>query len=167
MANSAEFTSGLAPQNRASDITIQSRIKRLIVPMGFADGTLENITDKVFPLKSIVKSVFLDVSIAEATGTTKTIDIGTDSTSSGDADGFMVGIDVSTTGLKKGTLVDGGVTLGALLFVESGTGADVANTHESDITSGSKAFSWTPGSTDWAEFKGFAIIEFEDIASKE
>lgn len=167
MANATEFTSGLAPQNRGSKVRIQSRVKRLIVPMDASDGTAENITELVFPTKAIVKSVFLDVTTAEATGGTKTLNVGTDSTSSGDADGFLVGIDVSSTGLKKGTLVDGGVTLGALLFVESGTGADVANAPEADITSGGKAVSWTPGSTDWVEFEGYAIIEYEDVASKE
>lgn len=167
MANATEFTSGLAPQNKATDITIQSRMKRLIVPIGFADGTTENITDKVFPTSAIVKSVFVYVEIAEVAGGTKTLNAGTDSTSAGDADGFLVGVSVASTGLVKGTLVDGGVTLGALLFVESGTGADVANAPESDITSGGKAVSWTPASADWAEFKGFLIIEFDDIASKE
>ncbi len=167
MANATEYTSGLAPQNRGSDITIQDRIKRLIVPMNASDGTTENITEEVFSAKAIVKSVYVDVETAEVTGGTKTLNVGTDSTSSGDADGFLVGVDVSATGLVKGTLLDGGVTLGALLFVESGTGADVANAPEADITSGGKAVSWTPGSVDWVEFKGFAIIEYEDIASKE
>jgi len=167
MANATEFTSGLAPQNRGSDVTIQDKIKRFIVPMGFADGTAEVITDKVFPAKAIVKSVYMDVITAEATGATKTLNAGTDSTSSGDADGFLVGVSVAAIGLVKGTLVDGGVTLGALLFVESGTGADVANAPEADITSGGKAVSWTPGSADWAEFKGNLIVEYEEISSKE
>src|SRR6056297_1861115 len=58
----------------------------------------EQSTGFVLPDKAIVHDVFLDVTTAEVTGTTKTINVGTDSTDSGDADGYLAGVSVSTTG---------------------------------------------------------------------
>lgn len=139
-------------------------LKCLSVSTDFSEGTTENITAIFLPATAVVQNVYLNVSVAEATGVTKTINVGTDSTSSGDADGYMVAVDVSSTGLKKATLVDGGVTMGALLFVESGTGVDVANAPEPDVASGGKAISWTPGSADWAEFKGEILVFFWEVA---
>jgi hypothetical protein len=164
MANPTRLPSGLSIANRGSNILVEAPIKQLIVPLSFDDGVAENITSFVLPATAVLlPSVLLNVRVAEVTGVTKTLSAGTDSTSGGDADGYAVGLDVSAIGLKKATLLDGAVTLGALLFVESGAGVDVANAPEIDVSSGGKAISWTPGSADWAEFKGDLILEYRDI----
>lgn len=49
---------------------------------------------------------------------TETVDFGTDSSDSGDADGFIDGISVATSGLIKATNANGSVTLGADLIVQ-------------------------------------------------
>jgi hypothetical protein len=54
---------------------------------------------------------------------TETIDVGTLSTDSGDADGFLDGVSVATAGLVKGTLANGAITLGQLLWVQDSANA--------------------------------------------
>lgn len=90
------------------------------------------------PTKGIVLDVFVDVKTAEATGTTKTIDVGLlSSETGGDADGFLDGVVDSAIALKVGTLpvTDGtntnfytaAPTLGVLFF-DGLLGADAAAT---------------------------------------
>lgn len=84
------------------------------------------------PAKAIVLNVWVDVITFEATGTTKTIDIGLlSSDTGGDADGFVDGLSTATAaGIRKGTLLNSGQTLGAYLRVdESGAGVLVPEPH--------------------------------------
>lgn len=125
------------------------------------DGT-EQSTGFTLPDKCVVHAVYLDVTTAEATGTTKTITVGTDSTDSGDADGFLAGVSVAATGLVKGTLASAGQTLGALLVAdEDGAGALVP---EADISSGGKEVTFTAASADFAELVANIFIEYTEIA---
>jgi hypothetical protein len=122
----------------------------------------EDSTGWSLPAKAIVKKVWVDVLTAEATGATKTLDIGTDGSGSNDPDGFINGVSVSTTGVKKGTLDDAGQTLGVLLYVdEDGAGAVVP---EEDVTSGGETITYTAGSADWAEFTGKIYIQYVELA---
>lgn len=75
--------------------------------------------------------VYAKVRTAEATASTKTIDVGLKAgESGGDADGFFDALSVASTGLVKGTLLSSGQTLGALLRVdESGAGVLVPEGH--------------------------------------
>lgn len=126
-----------------------------------ADGS-ENSTGWSLPTKAIVEKVWLDVTTAEATGATKTINIGTDGTGSNDPDGFLAGVSVAATGVVKGTLDSGGQTLGDLLVVdEDGAGALVP---EDDVTSGGETITYTAGSADWAEFEGTIYVQYVEIA---
>jgi len=130
----------------------------------FAAGTGENDTGWDLPAigSAIILGVFVNVNTAEATGATKTVDIGTLSTDSGDADGFLDGVDVSSTGLVKGTLASGGQTLGAYLRVdESGGGVLVP---EPSVAYGSVSVTWTPGSADFAELDMDILINYVEIA---
>ena len=124
------------------------------------DGT-ETSTGFTLPDKAVIYDVFLDVVTAESTGTTKTITVGTDSTDSGDADGFLTGISVSTTGLKKGTVADGAVTLGALLLTDLDGTSDVK---EPDIASGGKEVTFTAASANFAELDANIFIVYAEIA---
>ena len=126
-----------------------------------SDGN-ETSTGTTLPAKAVVKNVFVNVVTAEVTGTTKTIDVGTDSGDGGDADGFLAGISVAGTGLVKGTLLNTGQTLGALLRVdEGGTGELV---QEIDIASGGKEITFTAGSNDFEQLVADIYIEYIEIA---
>lgn len=115
------------------------------------------------PKKGAVRAVWVDVTTAEATGTTKTLDVGLlASESGGDANGFLVAVDVSSTGLQKGTLLNTGQTLGALLSVdEDGAGALVPEDHTLNGTA--RSVSFTAASGDWAEFRGTIYVEYMDL----
>lgn len=123
-------------------------------------NTNENSTGWSLPAKAIVHGVFLVVTTAEATGTTKTIDVGTLSSASGDANGYLAAVSTATLGLVKGTLLSSGQTLGALLSVdESGAGVLVP---EADISMGGKQITWTAGSAQ-TEFVGTIVIDYTEI----
>lgn len=117
------------------------------------------------PTKAVVLDVFVEVTTVEATGTTKTLDVGIlSSETGGDADGFLDGVSVaSTTGVKKGTLVSTGQTKGALLRAdESGGGVLVPEFHVAGSITG-KSISYTAGSNDFAEFRGHIWVLYLDL----
>ncbi len=71
------------------------------------------------PGKSLVISVVVDMATG-ASSATPLIDVGTLSTASGgDADGFLVGLNVATDGVKAGSMLASARTRGALTFVGS------------------------------------------------
>lgn len=126
----------------------------------------EQDTSFDLPVKGIVHNVYVNVTTAETTGTTKTLDIGLKAAESGgDADGFLDGIDVSSTGVKKGVLTAGGVTLGAL-FRETVTDSntDTLNAKTDHIMNGTaKSVVYTAGSNNFAEFRGTIVIDYTDL----
>ncbi len=129
------------------------------------------------PAKCVVLEVFADVRVAEATASSELVDIGTDA-GSDDPDGFLDGIDTSTTGLKSGggVITEGsnehylsGATLGALLR-EYQEGADVAgNTgylkKKWDYTSGGSVLSITPVGADFDDLVIDVYIVYIDITN--
>ncbi len=135
-------------------LTSMKRIRIASTPDGSAEDTTFTL-----PAKAVVFGVWIDVKVAEATGATKTLDVGP----TGNPDGYLDGVDVSSTGIKKGTLVSGGQTLGALLSVdEDGSGALVP---EPDITSGGVLIQYEGGSNDFAEFRGDVYILYANLVA--
>lgn len=123
------------------------------------DGS-EQDTTIVLPAKAIVKRVILDISAAEATGGTKTIDIGTKDISN-DPNGFIAGLATDATGQLEGSLANGAQTLGALLAVdEDGAGTLVPR---DDLTSFGATVTFTAGDTDWVEFRGVIYVEYIEM----
>lgn len=125
----------------------------------------EQDTGLDFPEKAIILPYpLVDVETAEATGGTKTLDVGLlSSESGGDADGLLNGVDVSATGIKKGTLLNTGQTLGALLSVdEDGAGALVPEPH---VVGDAVSLTFTAGDNDWAEFRGRIYVPYIEIVS--
>lgn len=123
------------------------------------DGS-EQDTTIILPAKAIVLRCLLDITAAEATGGTKTIDIGTKDVSN-DPNGFVAGLATDATGLLEGSLASGAQTLGALLSVdESGAGVLVPR---DDLTSFGATVTFTAGDTDWVEFRGTIIIEYIEV----
>lgn len=128
-----------------------------------SDGS-EQDTGFDLPSGAIVRDVFLDVGTAESTGTTKTIDVGLlSSESGGDADGFLDGISVASTGIVYPTLDSGGQTLGALLSAdEDGAGALVPESFNADsVTAASVSF--TAASANFAELVADIVIVYDVV----
>jgi hypothetical protein len=120
--------------------------------------TTETETGLTLPTNAIVKDVYLNVITVDAT---ETADVGTGGTSN-DPDGYLAAASLATAGLVKGILADGAVTLGALLFEETGTGADVANARTVDITAGGDPVSYTcSAGSDTAVFD--IIMEYVEV----
>lgn len=122
----------------------------------------ETKTGWSLPANAVVVDVFLNVTTAEVTGTTETIDVGTDSSDGGDADGYLVGVAVDTTGLVKGTLVNSGQTKGDLLRVDEGGASDFVP--EIDIASGGKEITFTAASDNFDELVADIFILYIEVA---
>ena len=179
MANPVRFPSGVSVSNRGSGVNRELVLKHLVIPIGYGDGTTENDTTQNLPSTAIVEDVLVNVTTAEATGGTKTLDVGLlSSETGGDANGFVAAVDVSSTGLKRpeGTFTAGtnetylsANTRGVLLataLLGSNTATDVGTYAEKPFLTDSvtaKSVSWTPGSTDWAEFAGEIIIMYREV----
>lgn len=137
------------------------------------------------PASSFVIDAFVKVITAEATGTTKTIDVGLKaSESGGDADGFLDGVSVAATGLVKGGVnvtagatetyySDANPTRGALLrsgyIVGTNAGSDFGlyqeRWHDTDSTT-ARSVTWTAGSAQ-TEFVGELYILYMEVGTHE
>lgn len=123
--------------------------------------TTETTTNFSLPSIAIVKDVYLNVITVDAT---ETVDVGT-TTGSDDPNGFLATASLATAGMVKGILADGAVTLGALLFEETGTGADVANARSVDLTSSGSPVSYTcSAGSDTAVFD--IIIDYFEVVEE-
>ena len=119
----------------------------LRIPFHFSDVDGETATGFTEPANGLIlPTPTVTVATADAG---ITIDVGTDSTDSGDADGFLNGASLAATGLVKGSLANGTVTMGALLKVQDSANAG-DNIPEGHV-SGGKAITYTlTGSPDTA-----------------
>jgi hypothetical protein len=146
------------------DLSAVGMLQRIvkITPGTTPDGSEED-SGIDLPTSGVVNEVYVNVTTAEVTGATKTLDVGLLSgEAGGDANGFLAAVDVSSTGLKKGTLVSTGQTLGALLYVdEDGAGTVVPEPHVLNGTAVS--VSYTAGSNDWVEFVGDIYVVYKEI----
>ncbi len=119
------------------------------------------------PARCIVINVMIDVTTAEVTQATKTIDVGLlSSESGGDADGFLDGVSVASLGLKQGVHTTGAVTKGALLretITDSGTDTfSVPLWHLSHAVT-ARSVSMTSGGA-FSEFRGSILIFYIEVA---
>jgi hypothetical protein len=113
----------------------------------------------IVPAGSIIKNVWLRVATQEATGTTKTMDIGV---SGGDEDGFLKGVSVAAAGTIKGTLDSAGQTLGELMCAdEDGAGALVPEPY---VCTAATTLCYTLGSSNFAELVADVIVEYVVIS---
>lgn len=124
-------------------------------PLTIVAATTAQDTTIVIPAGSIIKNVWVVVDTKEATGATKTVDIGV---KSGDEDGFLDGVSVAATGTIKGTLLNTGQTLGAHLRVdESGTGDLVPEPY---VCAAATTVVYTLGSNDFVELVANVVVEW-------
>jgi len=121
--------------------------------------TTETQTGFTLPTNAIVKNVFLNVITVDAT---ETVDVGTQGTSN-DPDGYLDAASLATAGLVRGSLADGAVTLGVLLFEI--TEATTAAARNDDITAGGDPISYTcSAGSDTAIFD--IIIEYIEVVAE-
>lgn len=114
------------------------------------------------PDNSIIRDCWLYTDTAEATGATKTIDVGIlSSEAGGDADGLLDGVSVSATGNKRGVYTTAATTYGALLRVDNDGGSHYSPAlHIGDNTA--KSISFTSGSA-FSEFRGSIFIMYTTL----
>ncbi len=141
--------------------------KAVKLPITTTPTGSEQDTGFDLPANALVLGAFVEVTVAEATGTTKTIDVGLlSSESGGDADGFLDGVSVAALGAYQGGLVSGAVTLGAF-FRETVTdsGAATLNARKPHNTSAvtARSVTYTVGSANFAEFRGNIVLIFVEI----
>jgi hypothetical protein len=175
-----QVTASAAELNAVADLSVNGGLQKVkVIALTAAGDTNENDTAWDLPDKAIINDVLLDVTTAETTATTKTINVGLlASESGGDADGFAVGISTAATGLVRpqATITAGGSetyfsasTRGALLatFVAGSDAAtDVGTNYEFPHLSDSvtaKSVSWTAGEAQ-TEFAGSLIILYTEVA---
>jgi hypothetical protein len=166
--SSSDFPNGVATRTAYSGTTaatdkgyLASTTKLISKTAVIRDNTpqdTERQSNFTFPDIAIVYDVLLNVIVADAT---EQADIGTQGTSN-DPNGFMSGVSLANTGLVQGDLADGAITLGALLYEETGTGADVAYARRPCIIAGGDPVSWTCSTgTDTAVFD--IIIIYDEV----
>lgn len=104
----SRFFHGAAFRNRAyldtNSVIRQPRselmLREVVLPINFADGTSEFPTNFKFPTNAIVFNTTVFVRTAEATGATKTLNVGTATADSGTPNVLLNGCDVSVTGMR-------------------------------------------------------------------
>jgi hypothetical protein len=123
--------------------------------------TTETQTAFTLPTNAVVHDVMVNVITIDAT---ETVDVGTQGTSN-DPNGYLAAVALGVAGLVQGDLVDGSITLGVLLYEETGTGADVAYARRSDITAGGDPISYTcSAGSDTAIFD--IVITFDEVVTE-
>lgn len=172
--------------NTVADLSVNGAVvKTKKIAITRVASTSEQDTGWDLPAKSIVLDVFLDVTTGETTGTTKTVDVGLlASESGGDADGFLDGVSVQTSGLKNGVFVTttgsnnvyltaagSPNTIGALLTElliagndtsNGGDGIGIRGRHLSTSVT-AKSVSYTLGSNNFAELVANIVIVYVEI----
>lgn len=166
----SNYTSGIAKRAKYSGSTASTDKSKLAVTTKFLEKTAvircdaqttETQTNFSLPTNAIVTDTMLNVITIDAT---ETVDVGTMGTSN-DPNGFLATASLAVAGLVKGILADGAITLGALLYEETGTGADVAYARTKNITAGGDPVSYTcSAGSDTAVFD--IIIEYIEVVSE-
>lgn len=148
------------------DLSVVGAINKYkIINMTASDfsDTSEVDTGETLPDSCVIKDVFVNVNTKEDTATAKTIDVGTDNTgdSGDDPNGLLVGASVAAAGLIKGTLVNAGITLGALFQTDTDGASDFAK--EPIVDQGGNNITVTAGEA-FTEADFDVIIEYIELS---
>jgi len=143
------------------DISVKGAVRKIkILPVSVAGAGTEKDSGWSLPANAIVVDVFVNVKTA-ATAGTKTIDVGTLSSASGDADGYLDGVSVGTAGIVKGSLAS--ATKGVLLKEVQTIESNSFYAPVPDTGSGGKKISYTLGDS-VAGLVADIIIDYIEIA---
>lgn len=153
--------SGSTAATDKSRLNAQTKLIRKTAVIRCDAQTSETQTAFTLPASAIVHDVFVNVITVDAT---ETVDVGTQGTSN-DPNGFLSLASLATAGLVSGSLADGAITLGALLYEESGTGADVAYARRPSVAAGGDPVSYTcSAGSDTAVFD--IIIDYSEAVTE-
>ena len=162
------YPTGLVTRKKYSGSTAETDVSRLAASTKFIHRTAvihcdaqtsETQTEFTLPDNAIVNDVFLNVITVDAT---ETVDVGTMGTSN-DPNGFLAAASLATAGLVYGSLADGAVTRGALLFEI--TEATTAAARMPDLTAGGDPVSYTcSAGSDTAVFD--IIIDYIEVVTE-
>ena len=168
MATGTNYPTGLVTRKKFSGSTASADNSRLNASTKFVKKTAvircdaqtsETETEFTLPTNAIVHDVFLNVITVDAT---ETVDVGTTGTSN-DPNGYLAAASLATAGLVYGSLADGAVTRGALLFEI--TEATTAAARMPDITAGGDPVSYTcSAGSDTAVFD--IIIDYTEVVTE-
>ena len=168
MTTGTNYRTGLVTRKKFSGSTAATDGSRLSASTKFVTKTAvircdaqtsETVTGFTLPASAIVKDVFLNVITVDAT---ETVDVGTTGTSN-DPNGYLAAASLATAGLVYGSLADGAVTRGDLLFEI--TEATTAAARMPDITAGGDPVSYTcSAGSDTAVFD--IVIEYVEVVSE-
>lgn len=138
-------------------VDTNARMGTMVIPFSMDDYTANTESDTGFdePAGAIMlPHPAVNVLTADST---ETINVGTDSNDSGDADGFIAAVSVGTQGLAKATIANGANTLGALFEVQdSANSGDL--THEGHVSGGKSITLTLSAGSDTAE--GFIHLPY-------
>lgn len=137
-------------------------IKLKKIPLTAAThGTGSAVDTETLPTAGLVIDAWVDVTTAESTGGTKTLDVGLKAgETGGDADGFLDGVSTAATGIVQGSCANAGVTRGALLR-EDVSGATVYAPKSHKLNGTAKTIVVTSGSA-FTEFAGTLYVLYYD-----
>ena len=162
------FTTGIATRKKYAGSTAATDNSNLAATTKFLNKTAvircdaqtsETVTNFTLPDSAIVNDVFLNVITVDAT---ETVDVGTTGTSN-DPNGYLAAASLATAGIVRGSLADGAVTLGALLFEI--TEATTAAARVRDVTAGGDPISYTcSAGSDTAVFD--IVIEYVEVVEE-
>lgn len=141
-------------------VDTQRTHQNLIIPFNQADFSANTETDTGFDEPASGKALMLPNPSVRVTAidATETIDVGTLSSDSGDADGFLAAASIATLGLVKGTLTNGSNTMGALFEVQdSANSGDLAP--EARVSGGKSITITTSAGSDTGA--GFISLPYE------
>ena len=157
------LTATAAEVNTIADLSSNGAIFRVeSVDITSAVSGAEFHTALDLPAKCVVYDVFMDVTTAESTASTKTIDVGLlSSESGGDANGFLVGVSIASEGIVKGTLLNTGQTLGALLSVDEDGSATLVR--EPHVCNGTAVSISVTGQVDLAELEATIYVVYAEL----
>lgn len=156
------FGSGLIKKNVfpsgevSLPISVSGVQSTLVIPFSIFDtaANTETQTGFVHPTRgSVLPSPAIEVTAIDAG---IVIDVGTLSTDSGDADGYIDGVSVATLGRAKPTLATAGITLGVLLWTQDSANAG-DEAPEQNVSMSGKGITYTlSAGADTAE--GFIVL---------
>jgi hypothetical protein len=175
--DSVEYSADIGDATASTATSVPLKVLR--IPIQHAKSNAERRTGINLPAKAIVHDVLLDVQTLEATGGTKTINIGTYSVpAGGDADGFAVGVSVAAAAVVRpqATVTVGGTetyfsanTRGALLAdyqAGDNVATDTGLYRERPYMTASataKEITWTMGSNDFEELVADIVILYSEF----
>lgn len=138
-------------------VNTNSRHQCMVIPWAAADITAATETSTGFTVPNgiMLPTPFINVTAIDAT---EDLDVGTLSSDSGDADGYIDSVSVGTLGIAKATLLASGDTMGALFSVlDSANSGDDAP--EGDVSMVGKTITITT-STGSDTGKGFVHLPY-------